>query len=47
MDVAAPGVLFKSEAITTPNEIIRYLGTGGYEGEECDVTYNATLMSHP
>jgi len=46
MDVAAPGVLFKSEAITTPIEIIRYLGTGGYEGKECDVAYNATLMSH-
>lgn len=46
MHVAAPGVLFKSEAITTPNEIVRYLGTGGYEGKECDVAYNATLMSH-
>ena len=46
MDVAAPGVLFKSEAITSPSEIIRYLGTGGHEGEECDVAYNATLMSH-
>jgi len=46
MHVAAPGVLFKSEAITTPSEIVRYLGTGGYEGKECDVAYNATLMSH-
>jgi amylosucrase len=46
MHIAAPGVLFKAEAITTPSEIIRYLGTGGYEGEECDVAYNATLMSH-
>ncbi|MFB6286575.1 MAG: alpha-amylase family glycosyl hydrolase [Candidatus Bipolaricaulia bacterium] len=46
MDVAAPGVLFKSEAITTPSEIIRYLGTDGNEGKECDIAYNATLMSH-
>ena len=44
--VAAPGTLFKAEAITTPGEIIRYLGTGGFEGTECDVAYNATLMSH-
>ena len=46
MHIAAPGVLFKSEAITTPIEIIRYLGTEGYEGKECDIAYNATLMSH-
>lgn len=46
MRIAAPGVLFKAEAITAPEEILRYLGTGGYEGKECDVAYNATLMSH-
>jgi len=44
--VAAPGVLFKAEAITAPSEIVRYLGTGGYEGQECDVAYNAARMSH-
>ncbi len=46
MRIAAPGVIFKAEAITAPEEIIRYLGTGGYDGKECDVAYNATLMSH-
>ena len=44
--IAAPGVLFKAEAITAPSEIVRYLGAEGAEGQECDVAYNATLMSH-
>jgi len=44
--IAAPGVLFKAEAITAPEEIVRYLGTDEYEGKECDMAYNATLMSH-
>ena len=44
--IAAPGVLFKAEAITAPEEILRYLGTDEYEGKECDIAYNATLMSH-
>jgi amylosucrase len=39
-------VLFKAEAITAPEEIVRYLGTDEYEGKECDMAYNATLMSH-
>ncbi|GIV58715.1 MAG: alpha-amylase [Rhodothermaceae bacterium] len=46
MRIAAPGVLFKAEAIVAPDEIIRYLGTGGYEGKECELAYNATLMCH-
>jgi len=46
MRIAAPGVLFKAEAIVTPEETIRYLGTGGHEGEECDIAYNAPLMAH-
>lgn len=44
--LAAPGVLFKAEAITAPEEIVRYLGSGNGEAKECDVAYNATLMSH-
>jgi len=44
--IAAPGTLFKAEAIVAPEDIIRYLGVGGYEGKECDVAYNAALMSH-
>jgi amylosucrase len=44
--IAAPGVLFKAEAIVAPDETIRYLGTGGYEGRECDLAYNAPMMAH-
>lgn len=46
MRIAAPGVLFKAEAIVAPGDIIRYLGAGGYEGKECDIAYNAALMCH-
>jgi amylosucrase len=45
MNVAAPGVLFKAEAIVAPDEIVRYLGTET-ERDECDIAYNAALMSH-
>ena len=44
--MAAPGVLFKSEAIVAPENIIKYLGAGGMEGKVCELGYNATLMNH-
>ncbi len=44
--MAAPGVLFKSEAIVAPDDIIKYLGAGGLEGKACEIGYNATLMNH-
>ena len=44
--IVSPGVLFKAEAIVGPEEIVRYLGVNGFEGKECDLAYNATLMSH-
>ncbi|MDI6401958.1 alpha-amylase family glycosyl hydrolase [Balneolaceae bacterium ANBcel3] len=44
--IISPGVLFKAEAIVGPEEIIRYLGSDGFEGKECDLAYNATLMCH-
>jgi amylosucrase len=44
--LVAPGILFKSEAIVAPHDIIRYLGAGGYEGKACEIGYNATLMNH-
>ena len=44
-NVAAPGVLLKAEAIVAPDDIVRYLGTGT-DRDECDVAYNASLMSH-
>jgi len=46
MRITSPSVVLKSEAIVSPQEIIKYLGTGGYEGFECDLGYNATLMNH-
>jgi amylosucrase len=38
--VAAPGVLFKSEAIVHPDEVIRYISP-----DECQLSYNPTLMA--
>ena len=46
LGIAAPGVLFKAEAIVSPEETIKYLGTGGHEGEECEIAYGAPLMAH-
>lgn len=44
--MAAPSMIFKAEAIVAPEEIVKYLGINGKKGKECDVAYNATLMSH-
>ena len=44
--MVAPGMLFKSEAIVAPDDIIRYLGSGGLEGKACEIGYNATMMNH-
>lgn len=44
--IVAPGVLFKSEAIVAPDDIIKYLGAGGHKGKACEIGYNATLMNH-
>lgn len=38
--VAAPGLLFKSEAIVHPDEVVRYVSR-----EECQLSYNPTLMA--
>jgi amylosucrase len=38
--VAAPGLVFKSEAIVHPDEVIRYVSA-----EECQISYNPTLMA--
>ncbi len=46
IQIAAPGSIFLAEAIVAPEEIIKYFGQ--YEGEqtnECDLAYNATLMT--
>ncbi|UJH66027.1 amylosucrase [Allomuricauda sp. SCSIO 65647] len=45
LQVVAPGTLFLAEAIVAPHEIIKYLGQGPTEGNECEVAYNASLMA--
>ncbi len=40
MRITAPSVLFKSEAIVHPDEVVRYVGV-----EECQISYNPTLMA--
>lgn len=38
--IAAPGLLFKSEAIVHPDEVVRYIDTN-----ECQLSYNPLLMA--
>ncbi len=38
--IAAPGLLFKSEAIVHPDEVVRYI-----DPHECQISYNPTLMA--
>ena len=38
--IAAPGLLFKSEAIVHPDEVLRYI-----DARECQLSYNPTLMA--
>jgi amylosucrase len=38
--IAAPGLVFKSEAIVHPDEVVRYISR-----EECQISYNPTLMA--
>jgi amylosucrase len=38
--IAAPGLIFKSEAIVHPDEVIKYISN-----EECQISYNPTLMA--
>ncbi|MFA5371554.1 MAG: amylosucrase [Sideroxydans sp.] len=43
--VTAPGVLFIAEAIVAPGEIAKYFGEDAIMAKECEIAYNATLMS--
>ena len=45
LQVVAPGVVILAEAIVSPQQIIRYFGEGIYEGNECELAYNATYMA--
>ena len=38
--IAAPGLVFKSEAIVHPDEVVRYISS-----QECQISYNPTLMA--
>lgn len=38
--IAAPGVIFKSEAIVHPDQVVEYIGE-----DECQISYNPTLMA--
>jgi amylosucrase len=42
--IAAPGVLFKAEAIVAPDRLIPYLGRGEAANKECELAYNNSLM---
>ncbi len=42
--IAAPAMIFKSEAIVHPDEVRRYLGDVGRSGREAELAYHALLM---
>jgi amylosucrase len=42
--VAAPGLLFKAEAIVAPELLVQYLGAHDRYRPECDLAYNNQLM---
>ena len=42
--VAAPGVLFKAEAIVSPQQLVQYLGGHDRYRPECDLAYHNQLM---
>ena len=43
--IATPGMALLGEAIVSPDEIMKYFGTGDKEAKECDYAYNATQMA--
>lgn len=45
MQIASPGTIFLAEAIVAPQEIIKYFGETDTVTNECDLAYNATLMT--
>ncbi|HWS58341.1 MAG TPA: alpha-amylase family glycosyl hydrolase, partial [Actinotalea sp.] len=42
--VAAPGVIFKAEAIVAPSDLVQYLGQGTHHGKVSDLAYHNSLM---
>lgn len=45
VDIVAPGVLLKAEAIVPVNELPPYFGIGAALGKECHLAYNSSLMT--
>lgn len=45
VDIVAPGVLLKAEAIVPVNELPPYFGSGEALGKECHLAYNSSLMT--
>ncbi|MBN1122540.1 MAG: alpha-glucosidase C-terminal domain-containing protein [Anaerolineae bacterium] len=42
--IAAPALIFKSEAIVHPDDVRSYFGQGEWAGKECEISYNPLLM---
>ncbi|MBW3604283.1 MAG: alpha-amylase family protein [Actinobacteria bacterium] len=42
--IAAPAVLFKAEAIVTPDDLVQYLGAHDLQRHECELAYHNQLM---
>ena len=45
VQIASPGMALLGEAIVSPDEIMKYFGTGDKKARECDYAYNATQMA--
>jgi amylosucrase len=42
--LAAPGLIFKAEAIVSPDKLLAYFGTGAATNKECEMAYHNALM---
>ena len=42
--IAAPALVLKAEAIVGPDQLVKYLGVGRYEGRVSDLAYHNSLM---
>ena len=45
VQIAAPALGFKSEAIVHPDDVAKFFGQGDRAGRECAISYNPTLMA--
>lgn len=43
-NMAAPGLIFKAEAIVAPEDVVPYFGNGKMAGKECELAYHNSLM---